>query len=340
MNSLLSCRGIGTTSKLLIVLESSKCSFSQLKNNLTLEQTSAKQAGDDQVDKFVTNLITNKSDRWHNKKLRIRTLPPKDELKGPSIVAAINTKIVKEEDNLFKEKIYPLSVLQSAVFNEFDDDQILKILESPEILSKVKPELLMSLAQTFVKREFIDGILQLEATSLLLPVPLTCNFVGLQFESYRNSQQSSKALQLMERFYVNFPNSRREARTYMATIIRDVVSNHSEAVLVQCKHLAMSLENNFRDSRPLIYLWHACFSSEWFSDQQLAKEILAYISKNKKLVETFDKKLMTATYSALGRHRPELVQNLIEDLIANHLGSRLTVPMRLLFDYRCKNYIQ
>lgn len=258
-------------------------------------------------------------------------------LKGPTIVAAINTKIVKdEEDNYSEEKIYPLSVLKSAVVNEFDNEQILKILESPEIVSKVKPELLMSLAETFVNREFIDGILQLESTSLRLSIPLACNFIGLQFQSYRNSQQSSKALLLMEQYYINFPNSRREARTYMATIIRDVVSNHSEAVLVQCKHLALRLEKNYRDSRPLIYLWHACFSSEWFSDQQLAKEILAFISKSKKLVETFDKKLMTATYSALGRHRPELVQNLIEDLIANDLRSRLTIPMRLLFDYRCK----
>lgn len=336
MTSLLSCRGIGRTSKLVTVLDGSKCCFSQVKKKPTLVQTSVKQADDDQVDNFVKNLISNKSDRWYNKKLRIRTMSPKDELKGPLLVADFNTKVVDEEDSLFKEKIYPFSVLQSAVFNEFDGDKILKILESPEILSKAKPELLMSLAQTFVKKEFIDGILQLEATSLLLPVPLECNFIGLQFESYQNSQQSSKALLLMEQFYINFPNSRREARTYMASIIRDVVSNRSEAVLVQCKDLALRLEKNFRDSRPLIYLWHACFSSEWFSDQQLAKEILAFISKKEKLVETFDKKLMTATYSALGRHRPELVQNLIEDLIANNLSSRLTVPMRLLFDYRCK----
>jgi len=323
-----------------------RISYSQIKSKAVPNYTG--DPNNDAVDSFVKTLISTKSANWQYKiKLKRRknaatSSAASFERENPARgLVAMETKNVPDEDlhddeNLSKEKIYPLAVIQNAaITTNFDKNKILKILESPQILAKVRPQLLEALAASFIKIDFFEGILQLEATSQRLPIPLTCNFIGLQFNSYKESNQNVKALALVENFYSKFPNSRREARSYLATIIKNVVSNHSEAVLIQCKHLTLRLEKNFKDCRPVIFLWHACFSSEWFSDQQLARDLLNIISKNKKLVETFDKKLMTATYMALGKQRPELVQNLIEDLIANNLRSQLTVPMRLLFDYKC-----
>ncbi|XP_059472884.1 uncharacterized protein LOC132195126 [Neocloeon triangulifer] len=287
------------------------------------------------TESFVNRLVSNKADLWKNKQKLKRTSAFNLKL----ITTIMSNVLASEEEDLTKkQKIYPISFLKLAIDGEkFDEDEMLKILESPEILSKVDSSLLDTLATTFARIDFSDGVLQLHATSQRLPIPPNHNFIGDLFKVYKTSNQSAKALKVVDKFYTKYPNSRREARSYLATIIRDVVSNHcSEALLVQCKQLVLRINYSFGDNRPMIFLWHACFISEWFSDQQVAKELLHIISKNKKLTETFSKKLATATYSALGRGKPELVQGLIEDLISTGLHSHLTVPIRLLFDYKCQ----
>ncbi|XP_065350180.1 uncharacterized protein LOC135946064 [Cloeon dipterum] len=335
MSALLALREFHLGTRLLankVAFEAAKCMTPmQNKSSKINENSSCKKESnnEDSMDSFVNNLVSIKSETWKNKMKNKRI----------KIFSPVKIQIVPEEDgNLTKKhKTYPISLIKLSIDGEkFDHEEMLRILESPEILSKVDHAVLKSLALTFIKMDFVEGIFQLESTCHRLPIPPMFDFIGSLFKSYLATNQVAKALQVVEQFYVRLPNSRREARSHLASIIKDVVSKHSsDALLVQCKQLALRLNRDFADSRPVIFLWHACFISEWFSDQQVARELLAEISRSRTLVETFSKKLMTATYTALGRDRPDLVQDLIQDLISNNLRAQLTIPMRLLFDYRC-----
>lgn len=99
------------------------------------------------------------------------------------------------------------------------------------------------------------------------------------FEHYLAKAQcfkgnSDKGLSILRHCYEKRENLRSIYRVIFRELIQDCVINRSEASLVIFKKHVLELSETWNEHYPLICFWHICWSSTWFSDQQLADELL------------------------------------------------------------------
>lgn len=99
------------------------------------------------------------------------------------------------------------------------------------------------------------------------------------FEHYLAKAQcfkgnSDKGLSILRQCYEKNERLRSFYRVIFRELIQDSVMNRSEASLVIFKKYVMEFSDTWKDHYPLVCFWHICWSSTWFSDQQLAEELL------------------------------------------------------------------
>lgn len=85
---------------------------------------------------------------------------------------------------------------------------------------------------------------------------------------------SEKGLSILIDCYRNNEQLRGFYRLVFRELIQDTVLNRSEASLVIFKKYILEFSEKFDDHYPLICFWHLCWSSTWFSDQNLSNELL------------------------------------------------------------------
>lgn len=85
---------------------------------------------------------------------------------------------------------------------------------------------------------------------------------------------STEAINLL---YKSFEAASKPVRGIIKTIfcefVEDSVGKRSEAVLVLITKIALDINNKLSEPFVLATLWKSCFTSEWFSDQQLANQL-------------------------------------------------------------------
>lgn len=114
-----------------------------------------------------------------------------------------------------------------------------------------------------------------------------------------------------------------------------LLSQHSEALLYKtvCSIEKFSVDNN--DFVILTYIWKELFLSDWFSDQQLSKEIL---QRNLKIISMIHFMIPSIGRMLLSQHKVDAFYRLFEFNLENDLNQDGTL-IRLLFDYYCKYYL-
>lgn len=85
---------------------------------------------------------------------------------------------------------------------------------------------------------------------------------------------SEKGLFILKQCYEKFEGLRSFYRIILRELIQDTVLNRSEASLVVFKKYMLEFSETYKDHYPLVCFWYNCWSSNWFSDQMLADELL------------------------------------------------------------------
>lgn len=96
---------------------------------------------------------------------------------------------------------------------------------------------------------------------------------------------SEKGLSILTDCYKNNEQLRGFYRLIFRQLIQDTVLNRSEASLVIFKKYVLKFSEKFGDHYPLICFWHLCWSSTWFSDQNLSIELLECSEKLQEIIK-------------------------------------------------------
>lgn len=113
------------------------------------------------------------------------------------------------------------------------------------------------------------------------------------------------------------------------TLIDDAVGTKSEAVLLKLIHLIETLE----DVALLEQVWNKLFTSQWFSDQQLA---LNLFRRHSSLRIQLSMQTNYITFLLLKDHNVDAVYRLVELLLSHDMMHECQKVLGLLFDYQCE----
>ncbi|XP_059613680.1 uncharacterized protein LOC132259886 isoform X2 [Phlebotomus argentipes] len=145
---------------------------------------------------------------------------------------------------------------------------------------------------------------------------------------------TDKALEMLRKVYEEItPNRLTEARRIIRTFSRETVGKKSEAVLVSLIKLAEEISSLSGDCFPLNTLWHDCFFSRFFSDQQIGIKLFR---EHCSIQNFLQQRLKIIVFKLLQKHRLETVYRLIELLLDPSVDMKASCRdvLLLLFDYQ------
>lgn len=99
-------------------------------------------------------------------------------------------------------------------------------------------------------------------------------------------------------------------------IVQDTLANHSEAIIINLVDHAASILDEYNDLTVVELIWMNCFSSDWFSDQQMANDIF---KKHELLRQTVGARCSLITSSLLYQHNISAIYRLIEQVEPDYL---------------------
>lgn len=142
-----------------------------------------------------------------------------------------------------------------------------------------------------------------------------------------------RSLDLFEDTYKNHAICRRQIKITLRYLMSNVLQNRGEAVLLTLIRFCEHLQETYRDTFLLCVIWQMCFLSEWFTDQNIAFELM---ERNQKLRKVVQLRFPFVASLALNNHQTEVVYRLLEFLLKEGLKSEYSGVLLCLFDYKSK----
>ncbi|KRT82362.1 hypothetical protein AMK59_3439 [Oryctes borbonicus] len=142
-----------------------------------------------------------------------------------------------------------------------------------------------------------------------------------------------KAIGIYEDVYQENPFLRRRIRLVLKYLISEAVLNRSEAVLVNLVNFSERLAKKNKDYFIMSCLWQTCFLSEWFSDQQVAFDLM---ESNRNLCRMVTPQIPLVVSLLLRHHRTDPIFRLLEVLLKYQMKMQISIVLIALFDYRFK----
>ncbi|CAH2264392.1 uncharacterized protein LOC120633381 [Pararge aegeria] len=146
-----------------------------------------------------------------------------------------------------------------------------------------------------------------------------------------NSQQG---LSVLKEAYIKYSGLRSFYRVIFRELINDSVLNRSEASMVIFKKYVLEFSETWNDHYPLICYWHICWSSNWFSDQQISNELLETSEALQNIVRD---KASTFSINILRDYNEDAVVRLLQSLLKFHMMDEYAKVLEILFNYKLKN---
>lgn len=114
-----------------------------------------------------------------------------------------------------------------------------------------------------------------------------------------------------------------------------LISRHSEVLLnkIVCLVEKFSVENN--DFTILAFVWKELFQSDWFSDQELSRDL---VQRNVKLRSVIHFIIPSMGKTLLKEHNLDTFYRLFEFTLKHELNQD-GILLRFLFDYYCKYFV-
>lgn len=126
---------------------------------------------------------------------------------------------------------------------------------------------------------------------------------------------------------------RNKIKVMLTCLFPLLVTHHGESTVRKTVYAIERLSSDKEDHILLACLWKELFQSNWFSDQQLSKQIL---QQNPHLLQIIKWMIPTMGKDLLKSHKVEDFYRLIEFTLENELKKFEGLLLRLIFDYYCK----
>lgn len=288
----------------------------------------------DVLDDFTSQLMEHKSSKWENRKI-IAQKRAKEKQFGSKVLSA--TRELNVENDIRCLSVDEVNLLFKRAI-DFDDR--LTVLELAKECVKYEkiPSLIILLqvlpvcSQSGDKDTIVDLV---QLCEKLRPEILQENshFEHYLAEAIWVKGNIIKSLQIFEKVYRENIYLRRRIRCILKYLILDSVTNHSEATLVNIIRFSNRLFEEYKDPFALAHIWELCFLSQWFSDQQLALELL---EQNDGLCNAVVGRIPYVVKISLKHHRTEVIYRLTEMLLKFKLESELAHVLLTLVDYWIK----
>lgn len=283
----------------------------------------------DVLDDFTTQLMQKKANKWESIKIR-KQLPITRQAN------LINTEVLK--DSLIDTNIQELNGIFEKYLDANDQYKLFELIQTC-IDKKISPSdiILTNILSMFAQTSNSDGIHKLhELCSVVNPefLKLNSNFKHYLAETVWLKGNISKAIEMFEDTYKENHYLRRRIRLMLKYLLYEAVSKRSEAVLVNLVHFTERLAKNYNDYYLMKCLWQVCFLSEWFSDQEIAFDLL---EKNSNLRRAVINQIPCVVSISLKYHKIDAVYRLLEILLKYEMKLQSSIILVALFDYRCKD---
>ncbi|XP_038211582.1 uncharacterized protein LOC119832057 [Zerene cesonia] len=159
-------------------------------------------------------------------------------------------------------------------------------------------------------------------------------FLHYSAKVYCMKGNSQKGLSILNDAYKKHKNLRAFYRIILKELIHDSVMNRSEASMVTFKKYVLELSNTWNDSYPLVCFWHACWKSDWFSDQMLANELLEVSESLQNIIKEM---ASTLCLTVLKEYNEDAVTRLLQTLLKYKMMNEYTQVLHIFFNFKLKN---
>lgn len=275
----------------------------------------------DAIDDFTTQLLQRQNSKWENLQAKSKELC-KQQKNMPNVSIA-----QKEVTN--KADSWVVAVEQKNV------NYVLDLVEFCVRNNTVPPKHLTSAAVQILaengKHVAILQIKRLCETHCPELLRLNANFDVHLAEAFWNHGDVNKSLTLFTDIYTRSKALQRQVNTTLKYLFLNIIKNRGEAVLLAVIKFCESLHKNHQDVFLLALVWQMCFLSEWFSDQNVAFDL---IEQNTELRKVVLLRVPFLASLALNNHQTDLVYRLLEFLLKHELKIEYSSVLQCLFDYK------
>ncbi|KAF7265357.1 hypothetical protein GWI33_021205 [Rhynchophorus ferrugineus] len=154
-----------------------------------------------------------------------------------------------------------------------------------------------------------------------------------------------KSLEIFEKIYRENVFLRREVKCMLKNLIENVLSDKSEAGVINVIRFSERLVREYNEYYPLGCIWQICFLSPWFTDQQMSLDLL---EKYPNLCKFIINRIPYVVNMSLFNHQLEPIYKLTELLLKHNMKMHLPSVIVALIDYfikfndlrRCKEIIK
>lgn len=285
------------------------------------------------VDIYSEHALHEKSYKWSEVLFKTGFLTPK--LGVPSITSSIG-----ENKNLFENCTQEELITKLLeCIRESDSNNLFIGLQVSKEKSYCLPSgFMMCLLKFFAKLGHLEGVqMMLDYFKNIYEAEFN-KMHGFRYytaQALWYAGHGEKSLEILEVFYKN-NCLKNDANCVVNDIIFNALTSRGEASLVLITNFVQKLVDSYSYYYPMAALWKHLTSSDWFADQQLAKNIL---SNNSELVSVIAPLIPLWCVHCIRFHKIDAVHRLSEVLLMHKCLDRYSSVLHDLFDYYCKYLI-
>lgn len=283
----------------------------------------------DALDDFTSQLIQKKTDKWEMRKLRAQKLVDDNVCNHKGC----NTEVIDIKeigDNHLN------TLFQTAIDYQNDSELVKLMNQCIEYKKCPSLSILLHVLSIYSRKGDKDTVVKIKGLCENTDPKILqdySNFDHFFAEAVWVKGNIVDSLKIFEIVYKENAILRRRIRIMLKHLIAHMVTNRSEAALINIIKFSESLVNNFQDYYPLICTWEACFLSEWFTDQCIAFDLLEKYNNLAKLIVHRIPYVVTVS---LRSYRTDVVYRLLEVLLKYQMKPQYSRVLISLFEHQCK----
>lgn len=217
-----------------------------------------------------------------------------------------------------------------------------KYIKREDVPAKPPIKLLDSLAYYFIHRNDLEGLQLIISVHKLDYAEFVKQgeYTHYLIDYHSRNNQLDKSFEIINDYYSRHKQIHYLMKFSIRALIKNVVDNRSEAVLVNLLNHVKIFSTLTKDYYPLLILWKTLFTSEWYTDQTEAK----YLFLNYPTLQLYVSIIcVNFALELLSKKNVQAVESLLEYFLRlknesgeeNKYEKQCMLLLRALFDYQC-----
>lgn len=274
----------------------------------------------DAIDDFTTQLIQKQSSKWEN--IQVKSKLYKQRKSTSKTFIAVETANIELDS-------------WSGAVERNDLKNILKLVKYCVTNDTAPPrDFVIAATRILAENGESEAILQIKRLcETYFPdiLRLNAHFDIFMAEALWNQGNTSKSLCLFSDIYNNNKAFYGQLNATLKYLFVNTIQNRGEAFLLMVIKFCENLHKTQQDVFLLPFVWQMCFLSEWFTDQNVAFDLIEQNSQLRKVILLRVPFLVTL---ALNNHQTDVVYRLLEFLLKHELKIEYSTVLQCLFDYK------